>query len=142
MSDPEAPARLSWCKNEGRNKLGRIVVCPLRSAERKRRDRWLSNMLYPRWRQKISERLSYPIRAELLSRELEKHPELPHLELHFTSSPIASESEFRQMLEDRLPYVVLRVQFVRWDKRLSYGDQLQDYLRGKWTLDVFPCSVR
>lgn len=97
-------------------------------------------MLHPRWRQKLSERLSYPIGAELLSRELEKHPELPKLELRFSSSPILSESEFRRMLENRLPYVVLRVQFVRWDKRLSYGDDqwIQEYLRGKWTLDVFP----
>lgn len=97
-------------------------------------------MLHPRWRQKLSERLSYPIGAELLSRELEKHPELPKLELHFTSSPIISNSEFRQMVDNRVPYVVLRVQFVRWDKRLSYGDDewIQEYLRGKWTIDIFP----
>ena len=98
------------------------------------------NVLHPRWRQKLPKQLSYPVGAELLSRELGTHPELPKLELHFSASPIASRSEFRQMLENKLPYVVLRVQFVRWDKRLSYGDDqwIQEYLRGKWTVDVFP----
>jgi hypothetical protein len=97
-------------------------------------------MLQPQYRDKLPEQLSYPVGAEVLSRELEKHSDLPDLELVFRASPISSTSNFQQLIARGLPHVILRVYFARWDKSVSIGNDpsWQKYLRGVWSLSVYP----
>jgi hypothetical protein len=94
-------------------------------------------MLQTRHKSKVSKYLSYPIGAEILSRELERYSGLPKLELTFLTS-----SDLHRAIEKGLPHKILRVSFVRWDKSVSIGNDrtYQDYLRGLWSLSVFPVA--
>ena len=97
-------------------------------------------MLQTQYKSKLSAQLSYPIGAELLSHGLEGRANLPTFELSFSDTPIGSTSDFQKMIEQRVPYVIVRVYFWRRDKSLSdsYARWTQEVLQGKWHFEVFP----
>ena len=92
-------------------------------------------MYRTRSRDKIPQDFSFPIGIELINTACEDLGELPVLEVRFTWL-----SKLRVAAKNSSSNPVLRATFVRWDKRPSLGNEawVQDYLAGKWSLDVYP----
>jgi hypothetical protein len=85
--------------------------------------------------------LSFPVGVQLLESALRDIPRLDELEISFDQQCGISATEFRQLIESGKPHVIVSAGFERWDKRPSIGTgEWEDFLRGVWTLRVFPVA--
>jgi hypothetical protein len=65
-------------------------------------------MLIPtRYKQRLPERFSYPVGAELLSQHLAGLPQFADLSVCFSDRPTWRASKFQQMLADGSPYEIV-----------------------------------
>ncbi len=100
-------------------------------------------MLQTRHKDRLPQRLSYPVGLQDLDKVLGDISQAAQLELRFSACPFpAYDTYFRSLVNRNLPYQVLEARFEKWDKRPSLGrDTLfDDYLRGQWSLRVFPVA--
>jgi hypothetical protein len=84
--------------------------------------------------------LSYPLGLSDLERTLGNIPQASALQVRFRSCPIRSAQQFRAVVARELPHTVIAARFVRWDKKPGIGDEFAEYLRGQWSVHIYPVA--
>jgi hypothetical protein len=79
----------------------------------------------PRDKPKLPSFLSFPIGADVINAFVRNVPQFGSLELVFSAGPMRSAIRFRRLIEADEPHLVLRADFVRWEKKPSIGDDLR-----------------
>lgn len=94
------------------------------------------------YRQAIGRELSYPVGLADIQQALDAAPQSAELEVTFVRSPGTSVVRFRERIVRHEPSAVIHGRFTKLDKAPSRGDDLwlQELLRGKWELRVYPVS--
>lgn len=98
--------------------------------------------MHTSYRQAIGRALSYPVALTDIQQALDAVPQSAELEVTFVRSPGTSDVRFRERIVRQEPSAVIHGRSTKLDKAPSRGDDswLQELLRGKWELWVYPVS--
>ena len=96
------------------------------------------------YKPKLPRYLSFPLGFESIATALDSVPVFAEIDLTFSAYPVLSATDFRRIIDANEPYIVISARYVKWDKGPSLGSEewVQDYLRGKWELWVYPVARR
>jgi hypothetical protein len=103
-------------------------------------------MLLTSYKSRISQLMSWPVGLEDLHTVIGDVPQTADdFPVRFVSSPRGvNATEFQAALHRDLRHVVLEARFEKWDKRpgISNDEFTDPYLRGKWSVSIYPVARR
>lgn len=98
-------------------------------------------MILTRLKAKLPRHLSYPVGAEAISEALADEPHVASLSVTFWDQAVWPASEFRRLLNERLPYRIMIVEFrpERGPGLIGSAAMIEDgWYDERWELRVYP----